>query len=143
MALPALLVPVLGGIISTIIEKVIPGDTEAIKLAKLELQRRSLEIEGALQEVLTEASISQARVNEKEADHPNLFVAGWRPAAGWLGVFGLAWAVGLNPIINYILVNGFGMPAFPQIDSDILLNVVLGMLGLGGFRTFEKWKGVK
>ena len=83
-----------------------------------------------------EIAKGQLEVNKVEAAHKNLFVAGWRPAIGWICGFALLYSTILSPIIGI----WFTVPA---VDSSLLTTVLLGMLGLGAMRTAEKVKGVQ
>jgi hypothetical protein len=84
--------------------------------------------------------IAQLEVNAKEAASPHMFVAGWRPFVGWCSGLGFLYATIGQPILAWFaLMNGTVEP--PVIDSDLLLTVLGGMLGLGTLRTFEKVKG--
>ena len=77
----------------------------------------------------------QTDLNAVEAQHRSLFIAGWRPAIGWICVLGLL----IEFIINPILALAFGIVG-PSANES-LMELVLGMLGLAGLRTFEKYKG--
>jgi len=83
-----------------------------------------------------EIAKGQLEVNKVEAAHKNLFVAGWRPAIGWICGFALLYSTILSPIIGI----WFTVPA---VDSSLLTTVLMGMLGLGAMRTVEKVKGVQ
>jgi len=78
----------------------------------------------------------QNEVNKIEAQHRSIFVAGWRPFIGWV--------CGLALLYNFIVrdlvawVSPSIMP--PALQMEHLLTVLMGMLGLGGLRTFEKLK---
>jgi len=85
--------------------------------------------------------LGQLEVNAKEAANPHLFVAGWRPFVGWCCGLGFLWATIGQPIVTWI-ATARGWPAPPAIDTDVLLYVLGGMLGLGTLRSFEKSKGV-
>lgn len=85
--------------------------------------------------------LGQLEVNAAEAASPHLFVAGWRPAVGWCCALGFLWATIGQPIVSWIAV-AKGWPAPPAIDTEVLLYVLGGMLGLGTLRSFEKSKGV-
>ena len=84
--------------------------------------------------------LAQLEVNAKEAASPHLFVAGWRPAVGWCCAAGFLWATIGQPVSGWVAAAN-GWPAPPSIDTDILLYVLGGMLGLGGLRSIEKVKG--
>jgi hypothetical protein len=79
----------------------------------------------------------QAEINKLEAQHRSLFVAGWRPVIGWICGFALAY----NFIIRDLAIWAFGIENVPApLQMEHLMTVLLGMLGLGGMRTFEKLK---
>ena len=84
--------------------------------------------------------LGQLEVNAKEAASPHLFVAGWRPFVGWCCGLGFLWATIGQPLVAWVAV-ARGWPAPPAIDTEVLLYVLGGMLGLGTLRSFEKTKG--
>ena len=78
----------------------------------------------------------QAQINEQEAKHRTIFVAGWRPFIGWVCGFALAY----NFVFRDLLVWFVGVEsAPPALQMEHLMTVLIGMLGLGGMRTFEKF----
>jgi len=77
----------------------------------------------------------QLEVNKVEAAHNSLFVAGWRPAIGWICGLALLYSTLLSPIL------GIWFTVTP-VDSSLLTTVLMGMLGLGALRTVEKTKNV-
>jgi len=79
-------------------------------------------------------ALAQIELNTAEAKG-NWFQSGWRPATGWVCVLGF----GVNFLISP-LMSGFGID-IPQADTSTMLPVLMGMLGLGGLRTFERVKG--
>jgi hypothetical protein len=84
----------------------------------------------------------QLAVNQAEAANPSAFTSGWRPGIGWVCAIALATQYIARPMLAwYGIVSGHPLPALPGID-DNLWQLMLGMLGLGGLRTFEKVKGV-
>lgn len=90
-----------------------------------------------------EQAMAQIEVNKAEATHRNIFVAGWRPFIGWTCGISLAWHFVLSPVVVFVTAwIGAEMPPLPTFDMDSLMTVLLGMLGLGGLRTFEKSKGL-
>ena len=90
-----------------------------------------------------ETAMAQIEVNKNEATHRNVFVAGWRPFVGWTCGVALAYHFILQPFIVFaVAVSGFQIPTLPEFDMASLLTVLMGMLGLGGLRTFEKTKGI-
>lgn len=77
----------------------------------------------------------QGEINKIEAQHRTIFVAGWRPFIGWVCGFALAY----NFVLRDLLVWYFGeASAPPALQMEHLITVLIGMLGLGGMRTFEK-----
>jgi len=82
-----------------------------------------------------ELAKGQLIVNQVEAAHKSLFVAGWRPAIGWICGLALLYSTLLAPILSIWLT-------VPPVDSSLLTTVLLGMLGLGGLRTIEKTQSV-
>ena len=78
----------------------------------------------------------QLEVNKIEAQNRSLFVAGWRPFIGWICGVAFFYTVIIRDILNCLTDK-----QFPAIDDGLLFPVMMGMLGLGGLRTFEKIKG--
>lgn len=92
--------------------------------------------------VMQQPHILQALTNLKEAEHPNWFVAGWRPAIGWVCALGLAYQFLIFPFASH-LAFFLGFPAdLPSLAGDMLMTMTVSLLGLGGLRTFEKTRGV-
>lgn len=84
----------------------------------------------------TELIELQTKINEVEAQHRSLFVAGWRPSVGWGCSMAFFYHFVVFPIIRTIYPD----VEFPVLDTEPLFTVLLGMLGLGGLRTYEKMK---
>ncbi|MCH9639393.1 MAG: holin family protein [Betaproteobacteria bacterium] len=126
--------PLVGPIVNKLVD-LIP-DPNARAKAKEEFERELLT-------AVTQASQAQTKINEIEAQHSSIFVAGWRPFIGWVCGIGLLWAFILQPIFVWSIVAfDLSVKNVPQINSDGLYQLVLAMLGMGGLRTFEKMKGV-
>ena len=90
-----------------------------------------------------EAAMAQTDINKAEAQHRSIFVAGWRPFIGWTCGVALAYHFVVAPLILFGAGwAGAEIPELPQFDMGSLMTVLLGMLGLGGMRTFEKAKGL-
>ena len=88
-------------------------------------------------------ALAQIAVNKAEASSGSLFVAGWRPAIGWICGAALAFHFILAPLISSAFAwAGADAPDLPAFDMQSLMTILGGMLGLGGLRTFEKYKGV-
>jgi hypothetical protein len=85
----------------------------------------------------------QLLINLEEAKHQNLFVAGWRPFIGWTCGVALAYSFVLQPFAAFLVgVYKWQLPPLPALDASSLMTILLGLLGLGGMRTFEKLRGV-
>lgn len=90
-----------------------------------------------------ELAKGQLEVNKAEAAHRSIFVAGWRPFIGWTCGAALAYHFVLSPIILFATAYaGIEVPELPYFDMETLTTILLGMLGLGGLRSFEKFKGL-
>jgi len=79
----------------------------------------------------------QTKINEIEAGHRSIFVAGWRPFIGWICGFALAYNFVIHDLFIWVL-QPEEIP--PALQMEHLMTVLLGMLGLGGLRTYEKLK---
>ena len=90
-----------------------------------------------------EAQLAQIEVNKQEAQHRSIFVSGWRPFIGWTCGVALAWHFIISPLILFTTaIVGIEIPELPSFDMETLTTILLGMLGLGGLRSFEKYKGL-
>jgi len=128
--LEALIGPVTG-----LLDKFIEDKDQKAKLAH--------EIATMAERHAQERALAQIEVNKTEAASRNPFVAGWRPFIGWTCGIALAWHFVLAPFLMFIAAwVGFDVPRLPVFDMDNLMTVLLGMLGLGGLRSFEKVKGI-
>lgn len=81
--------------------------------------------------------ILQAEITKIEAAHRSIWVAGWRPAIGWVCAVSLAFPFVINPVMQWAT----GEPG-PVLPTDSLITLVLALIGLGGMRTFEKVKSI-
>lgn len=116
----------------TLIDRFLP-DPEKRREAEMELLRMAAD--GELKQVL-----AQLEINAREAQHPSVWVAGWRPFFGWAGGVGFVYAVIGQPLLAWAAAIK-GWPAPPSLNLDLLWVVVTGMLGIGGLRSLEKVKG--
>lgn len=130
------LIPLLGNLL----DKFFPNAEDAAA-AKLKLMEMAQNGELAALAADKEIALGQIAVNQAEATSQNIFVAGWRPFIGWICGLGLAYNfIGYQMLLW--LAASFD-PSFkpPPLVSDNLMELTLGMLGLAGFRTYEKIKG--
>ena len=121
MNLTSLIAPVTG-----LLDKFIPDADTKQKIAH--------EIATMSEKHAQAIALAQIELNTAEAKG-NWFQSGWRPATGWVCVLGF----GVNFLISPMM-SGFGID-IPQADTSTMLPVLMGMLGLGGLRTFERVKG--
>jgi hypothetical protein len=122
-------------LIGKIIDKIAPD-------ADVELKAK---LNAALQEMQNEYMLilSQLDINKEEAKSASVLVAGARPYVLWVCGTSLAYVSLLEPILRFLAVVIFGYTGeFPTINTDLTMQVLLGILGLGGYRTVEKLKGV-
>ena len=90
-----------------------------------------------------ELAKGQIEINKAEAQHKSIFVAGWRPFIGWTCGIALCWHFVLAPITIFVSAYlNVQIPELPTFDMGSLMTVLMGMLGLGGLRTFEKYKKI-
>lgn len=131
------LIPILG----TVLDKILP-DPAAAAAAKLKMMEMAQAGELAQLAADTDLAKGQLEINKAEAQSSSIFVSGWRPAIGWCCGAAFAWNfVGL-PVAMFVAAY-FGKPiTLAPADLSEMLPVLLGMLGLGGLRSFEKAKGV-
>ena len=120
--LQALIGPVTG-----LLDKFIPDADQKAKLAH--------EIATMSEKHAQELALAQIKVNQEEAKG-NWFQSSWRPLIGWISGLSL----GINYLISPICA-GFGI-IIPQADMTVMMPLLLGMLGIGGMRSFEKFKKV-
>jgi hypothetical protein len=128
-----------------ILDKVItdPSQKDAAKLSFLNLQQQGeFKDLGATPQPQQQSDTAQVEIDKIEAQSPSFFISGWRPAAGWVCVLGLFYQLIFRPIFGWTMTNfaGWGMP--PALETETLMTLLFGMLGLGGFRMAEKMKGV-
>lgn len=128
-------IPIFGDIISAIarpLDKLIPDKD----------LRQKLEHEITMQ--LATLNLAQVAVNQQEAAHKSIFVAGWRPFIGWVCGLALAWQFVGAPIAQWgLTIAGLELVyAVPKIESGNLMELVMAMLGMAGLRTYEKRHGV-
>lgn len=119
----------------------------ASDLITTDKERIELELEGKRIDQATD--LAQMEVNKTEAQNQNLFVAGWRPAVGWVGAAAMAYQFLAYPLLVWswtwmqaeqIVPQEVKPP--PMLDTEALWVILSGMLGIAGMRSFEKTRGV-
>lgn len=125
---------IISGILG-IVNKFIPDKSRAAEIqAQIEMYKLTSDFQNAMKQI---------EVNQKEAEHESIFVAGWRPFIGWVCGFAFTYHVLVVPLIVFISTMTSHPIPLPEFDVMLLMNVLFGMLGLGGFRTYEKVQAQK
>ena len=123
-----------------LIDRVIP-DPQAKAAAAMELQRMQQAGEFKEIEANLQAMQMQADVNKVEAGSADPFTSRWRPCVGYVCAAGLAYAAILEPCLRLaVTVYGVSTP-LPAVDTTLTMQLLFGLLGLGGMRSYEKAKG--
>jgi len=120
--------------VTELLDKVIPD-----KDLKEKLQ---FELVKAAQDNSFATAIAQIQVNAQEAAHKSIYVAGWRPFIGWTCGLGLVYNFLIYPLLLWSVAAFQLTITPPPMFSENLMELVMGMLGLGALRTYEKFKGV-
>lgn len=113
--------------VSSILDKFVPDADTKNKL--------SHEIATLAEKQAHEIALAQIEVNKADAKG-SWFQAGWRPAVGWVCVSGFAINFLISPLLHPLGI------IVPQADTSTMLPVLMGMLGLGGLRSYEKKNGL-
>lgn len=132
--------PVIASILPDLLDRVLPDPAQAneAKLRVLELAQKG---DLAAMDADMRLALGQMEINKAEAS-TDLFRGGWRPACGWVCAAGLAYTFLLRPILPWVAgLFGSNVAPMPDIDTDTLMVLLTGMLGLGGLRTVERIKG--
>ena len=99
-------------------------------------------LQAELKQQMVSLDLAQAQANVEQAKHPSIFVSGSRPAIMWICAFGLGWQYVFQPVFVWgIAISGADI-AIPIIPTEGLMTLTLSLLGLGGMRSAEKFKGV-
>jgi len=120
-------IELLVGPISALLSKVIPDADKRAEMAN--------EIATLAERQAHEQILAQLEVAKQQAAHKSMFVAGARPAIMWICGLGLGYNVLIHPIMDIWFT-------MPEVNSELLYPTLMGMLGLGGMRSFEKRNGV-
>lgn len=124
--------------VGSIIESVgkVAGDLITTDKEKMQLEIENRKLDQAM-------DMAQIEVNKIEAASSSLFVAGWRPFIGWGCGSAFLYSAMFEPIARFVAQVGFNYNgAFPSLDTNLTMQVMLGMLGMAGMRSYEKTKGV-
>ena len=133
----AAIVPVIGQVISRVWPD--PSDQAKANLALLDLQQSG---ELAQMKAITDLALGQTEVNKTEAANPSVFVAGWRPAIGWVCAAGVSYSVLIQPLLTWATNLCGSEVVAPIVDTSVLFTLLSGLLGLGAMKSFDMMKGV-
>lgn len=131
------LIPLIGKVLDVVIPD--PEKAAEAKLRTLELAQRG---ELAVLDADMKLALAQIEVNKAEAESDDPYKSRWRPSVGWVCVFALGYNFLLQPLLPWIVaLFGVSVPPLPAIDNEALMGILIPLLGIGGFRTYEKVKG--
>jgi hypothetical protein len=131
------LIPVLG----TVLDRIFP-DAEKAAAAKVKVMEMAQAGELAQLDADVRLALGQMEINKAEAASSDSFRGSWRPLIGHICALGLAYTFLVQPLLPWLVaLSGATVPPLPALDSDVLMTLLMGMLGLGGLRTFERVKG--
>lgn len=82
--------------------------------------------------------VGQMEINKQEAQSKSIFVAGWRPFTGWVAASSFAYMAILEPLMRFTATMTGYEGDFPVLDTTITMQILMGMLGLGLMRSYEK-----
>ncbi|CAI8240339.1 MAG: Uncharacterised protein [Glaciecola sp. HTCC2999] len=154
--------PIIGGLINQIsssIDDLVTSDEER---GHIDIEKKQIELKRLTAELKEQHM--QLQINMAQAKHPSIFVAGARPAIIWIGALGLAYEALLRPIGSWMIMLNLDMDAIlgdaafqnatneqietvshfymlPSMNTELFMPIILGILGIGGYRTWEKLKG--
>lgn len=126
--------------VAKFIDRVFPDPLEAAK-AKVELINAEREGMFRNDENMLKSDELQNRVNVEEAKSDSLLSKGWRPGAGWVCTAGLAYEFLLRPLLAWLSENWLKWSPPPALETETLLTLLFGLLGLGYYRTRERLAG--
>jgi len=121
--------------VTNVIGRFLPEDKEKRAAAEREIEKQ-------LATHLAKIDLAQLEINKQEAAHRNIFVSGWRPFIGWSCGIAMCYAYIIQPITIFVLAQTGNLVSLPTLDLSEMMPVLLGMLGLGGLRSFEKYKKI-
>ena len=127
-------IPQMVSSVAGIVNKFVPDRDAQIKL-EADLKLKFAEIEA-------NQLAAQAEINKVEAGNASTFVSGWRPFIGWCCGVSILYAYLLNPILTWAMAVSGSKADLPKLPTEDLFSLTLAMLGLAGYRTYERVRGV-
>ena len=136
---PMLVGPV-SDLLNTVLKRILPPE----KMSEEERAKLEAQLTLELSKMDWQGVISQLEINKEEAKSANMFVAGWRPFIGWVCGAAFAYNFVAQPFFMFVTGKfGYDLSLMPTLGTGALMTVLFGMLGIGGLRTYEKYKGVE
>lgn len=130
MSSVATLVGPVATLLTDIVDRIFPDkDAQAAQRADLLLKGQAIDAQLAQ---------AQAAINQQEAASGSLFIAGWRPAVGWICASAFGYHYIMQPFALFCMAASGHVVDLPDFDMETLSTVLMGMLGLGAMRTAEK-----
>ena len=132
------------GTLATSIRTAITGKAVLTPNEQSALLKQAADIEAASNQAQVQLSLAQAAIDRQDAQSKSPMQRNWRPAIGWVCVFGLAYQFLMCPLFPWIAqvcLPHAGIPMLPKLDTSTLMPLLMGILGLGAMRTVEKIKG--
>ena len=132
--------------VKILVDRFVPDPTQKAA-AEQEMARIISAREAAVAEMVTKQNEGQASINLAEATGNDRYSSRWRPSVGWICVGGLGYQFLVSPMLGWIMgvigtLTGLPFPMPPTVPTGDLLYLLLGILGLGGLRTYERTTGV-
>lgn len=124
----------LAALFDDVLKRVVPDQTERLKI--------SAELQATMATQEFQAAAAQMAVNQEEAKRESLFVSGWRPFIGWTCGFAFAYHFVLQSLLKMIFAAFGHRIDLPNISMSEMTPVMMGMLGLGAMRSYEKVAGM-
>lgn len=121
----------MGAVIKPILDKIVPDAKDRLEASEL------------IQTQLQQLNLQQIEIDKIEAASTNVFVSGWRPCIGWVCAAAFGYSAIVEPCMRWAALVHFKYAgAFPVIDTNVTMQVMLALLGMAGLRTYEKLKDV-
>jgi len=121
--------------VGEVVDRLVPDKTGAAKAKQ--------ELEAKLVDAAMAGQLGQLEINKVEAAHRSIWVSGWRPCVGWVCSISFGAHFVIFPLVAWVgQLMGYHFPPPVDFNMDQLMTVLLGLLGIGGLRTYEKQKGL-
>ena len=129
-------IPLIGKVLDRVLPDPKAKDEAKIRLIELAQTTDLVELDAELK-----LALGQIEVNKTEAQSSHWWVAGWRPAVGWICALGVGWNFVMQPLAMWVGAFHDPVISVPSLDISQLMVLLLGMLGIGGMRSFDKAHG--